>query len=29
MLADAPDFDTVMAEIERERRADFGREVEG
>jgi hypothetical protein len=29
MLADDPDFDAVMAEIERERRADFGREVEG
>ena len=29
MLADAPDFDAVMAEIERERRADYGREVAG
>jgi hypothetical protein len=27
MLADDPEFDAIMAEIERQRSADYGREV--
>ena len=27
MLADDPEFDAIMAEIERQRRGDYGREV--